>query len=73
MNGIRQEDWTANGEKMKPQTVVGIDGSWNHRMNGSVHILDMVDVRNGMMVGLEIIDAETASRCETYHRSSHVM
>jgi hypothetical protein len=33
-----------NREKMKQPAAVGIDGSWNHRRNGSAHILDMVDV-----------------------------
>jgi hypothetical protein len=38
-----------NREKMKPQAVVGIDGLWNRRRNGSAHLLDMVDVGSGRM------------------------
>jgi hypothetical protein len=34
---------TANRENMKPQTVIGTNGSWNDRRNGSAHILDIVD------------------------------
>jgi hypothetical protein len=50
-----------NGKKVKPQTVVGIDGSWNHRRNGSAHLLDMVDFGSGRVIDFEIVQKITAS------------
>jgi hypothetical protein len=44
-----------NCEKMKPQAVVGIYGSWNHRRNRSTHLLDMVDVGGGRVVDFETV------------------
>jgi hypothetical protein len=62
-----------NREKMKPQTVVGIDGSWNHRRNGSVHLLDMVDVGSGRVVDLEMVQKATGSGRGNYEGSSNGM
>jgi hypothetical protein len=64
---------TENCEKMKPQAVVGIDGSWNHRRNGSAHLLDMVDVGGGRVVDFEMIQKTTASGCGNYQGSSNGM
>jgi hypothetical protein len=50
-----------NREKMNPQAVAGIDGSWNHRRNGSAHLLDMVDVGSGRVVDFEMVQKTTAS------------
>jgi hypothetical protein len=44
-----------NREKMKPQAAVGIDGSWNHRRNGSAHLLDMVEIGSGRVVDFETV------------------
>jgi hypothetical protein len=43
-----------NREKMKESTVIGIDGSWNHRRNGSADILNSVDVESRRVVSFEI-------------------
>jgi hypothetical protein len=62
-----------NREKMKPQAVFGIDGSWNHRRNGSAPILDLVDFGIGRVVDFEIIQKATASGRGNYERSSNRM
>jgi hypothetical protein len=43
-----------NREKMKPQALFRIDGSWNHRRNGSANIPDMVDFGSRRVVDCEI-------------------
>jgi hypothetical protein len=58
---------------MKPQVVVGIDGLWNHRRNGSAHLLDMVDVGGGRVVDFEMIQKTTASGRGNYQGSSNGM
>jgi hypothetical protein len=45
---------------MKPRAVVGIDGESNHRRNRSVHILTIVDVGGGGVVGFQIFQKITA-------------
>jgi hypothetical protein len=50
-----------NHDKMRPQAVVGIDGSWNHRRNGSAHLLDMFDVGSRRVIDFEIVQKATAS------------
>jgi hypothetical protein len=36
-----------NREPMKTNATLGIDGGWNHRRNGSAHIIDMIDIESG--------------------------
>jgi hypothetical protein len=50
-----------NREKMKPQAIVGIDGSCNHRRNGSARLLHMVDVGSGRVADFEMVQKTTAS------------
>jgi hypothetical protein len=64
---------TENREKMKPQAVIGIDGSWEHRRNGSAHLLDMVDVGSGRVVNFEMVQKTTASGPGNYGGSSNGM
>jgi hypothetical protein len=45
---------------MKPRAVVGNDGEWDHRRNGSVYILTIVDVGGGRAVGFQIVQKITA-------------
>jgi hypothetical protein len=47
-----------NHTKMKQLTVVEIDGNWNHRRNGSTHILDMVAVENRCIVDFDIVQKQ---------------
>jgi hypothetical protein len=62
-----------NREKMKPQAVVRIDGGWNHRRNGSAHLLDMIDVGSGRIVDFEMVQKTTASGRGNYEGSSNGM
>jgi hypothetical protein len=60
-----------NREKMKPQAVVGINDSCNHRRNGSTHLLDMVDVGSGRVIDFEMVQKTTASGRGNYEGSSN--
>jgi hypothetical protein len=62
-----------NREKMKPQAVVGINGSWSRRKNGSMHIIDMVDDGSGRVVGFEIVQKANESGRGSYEGSSNGM
>jgi hypothetical protein len=54
-----------NREAMKRHAVVGIDGSWNHRRNGPVHIIDMID--------FEVMEKSSSPRRGNYRGSSNGM
>jgi hypothetical protein len=58
---------------MKPQAVVGIDGSWNHQRNESANLLDVVDVGSGSVVDFEMVQETTASGRGNYEGSSNGM
>jgi hypothetical protein len=62
-----------NREKMKQPAVVGIDGRWNHRINGSGHIPDIVDVESRSVVDFEIVQRTNASGRGNYEGSSNGM
>jgi hypothetical protein len=62
-----------NREKMKPQAVVGIEPSWNHRRNESAHVLDMVDFGSGRVVDVEMVQKTIASGRGHYQGSSNGM
>jgi hypothetical protein len=58
---------------MKPPAVIDPDDSWNHRRNGSVHILDTVDLESGRVLGFEIVQRTSASGRGNYQGSSNGM
>jgi hypothetical protein len=60
-------------QNTKPQSVVGINGSWDHQGNRSAHILDMVEVGSGQVVDFEIARKELASGHGNYQGSSNGM
>jgi hypothetical protein len=49
-----------NREKMQPQVVVRIDGSWNHGRNGSAQLLDTVDARSRSLVDFDTVQKASA-------------
>jgi hypothetical protein len=51
-----------NREEMRQPAVVGIDGSWNHRGNGSGLFVDIADVESRSVADLEIVRKANASR-----------
>jgi hypothetical protein len=76
MSGIisfAREVCRTNRDAMQPSAVVGIDGTWNHRRNGSVHILDMIDLDSGLVVDSEIVERLTKTGLGNYRGSSHGM
>jgi hypothetical protein len=58
---------------MKPQIVIGIDGSLNDPRNGWEHILDIVEVGNGRVVDFEIVQKDAPSGRGSYQGSGNVM
>jgi hypothetical protein len=62
-----------NREKMMPQAVLGIDGSWNRRRHGSAHLLDMVDAGSGRVVDFENSQKANTSGRGNYRGSSNGM
>jgi hypothetical protein len=60
-------------EKMKQPALVGINSSWNHRRNGSVHIFDLVDVEYRRVIDFEMVQRTNASRRGNYQGSSNGM
>jgi hypothetical protein len=62
-----------NRAAMKRNAVVGIDGSWNHRRNGSAHVIDMIDVDSGRVVDFEVVEKSTSRRRGNYRGSSNGM
>jgi hypothetical protein len=57
-------------EKMNRRPSVGIDGSWDNRKNGSVHVLDMTDVESQRVVDFETVQTKTASGRGNYDERS---
>jgi uncharacterized protein YcgI (DUF1989 family) len=62
-----------NREKMKQQAAVDPNDSWNHRRNGSAHILDVVDDESRRVVDFEIVQRANASERGNYQGNSSVM
>jgi hypothetical protein len=62
-----------NRENGKPQAVIGIDGRWKHRRNGSAHTLGMVEVGSGRVVDFKIAEKEIASGCGNQQRGNNGM
>jgi hypothetical protein len=50
-----------NCEKIKESAVIGIDGSWNHRRNGSADIRNRIDVESRRVGNFEIVHMVNAS------------
>jgi hypothetical protein len=71
--GLARKIAAENREKIKPQAVVGINGSWNHRRNGSAHLIDIVDVGSGRLIDFEMVQKTTASGRDNYEGSSNGM
>jgi hypothetical protein len=62
-----------NRAAMKENATVGIDGSWNHRRNGSAHIIDMIDTDSGRVVDFEVVERPNHRRKGNYRGSSNGM
>lgn len=62
-----------NREAMKPRAAVGIDGSWDHRRNGSAHVISMMDIKSGRVVDYEVVRRAVGRRPGNYVGSSNGM
>jgi hypothetical protein len=60
-------------DAMKTKTTVGIDGSWNHRRNGSAYVIDMIDIKSWRVVDFEVVEPLIHRRPGNYQGSSHGM
>jgi hypothetical protein len=62
-----------NRGAMKENATLGIEGSWNHRRNGSAHIIDMIDTESGRVDDFEIDEGGNHRRQGNYRGSSNGM
>jgi hypothetical protein len=64
---------TRNRAAMRHHAVVAVEGSWNHRRNGSAHIIDMIDMDTGRVVDFEVLEKSSPTRRGNYEGSSNGM
>jgi hypothetical protein len=62
-----------NRQMMNNNSIICIDGSWNHRRNGDFHIIDVIDYRTKKIVDFEILFKSSPFRKGNYVGSSNGM
>ena len=56
---LAQESAAFNRSQMTPETVVSMDGSWDHRRNGRYCIVDAVDLKQKKIIAISVLQRST--------------
>lgn len=56
---LAQESAAFNRSQMTPETVVSMDGSWDHRKNGRYCIVDAVDLKQKKIIAISVLQRST--------------
>ena len=59
--------------QMEPDTVISLDGSWDHRRNGRYCIVDAVDLKRKKIIAIAVLQRSTTGHPSTYTGSPQNM